>query len=257
MTDTDGDGKPNAVVVPADQPIDWNQDGDANDVDVAANVNELVSENQACDGSGLILLGHDDWNNLRYNFRGGSDFLDGVHLTVPAQPELTRDAALELSPDSDRDGVTNLLDNCVQAVNADQVDGDEDGVGDVCDNCKCAFNPGQEDADGDGAGDECGVAIGDACNPDDDGDAVPDVSDNCAFVPNTSQENADGDLAGDACDNCKCVANPSQADGDGDGAGDACDLLPQVSIGQCVEGPNLVIPQSATSCLPGVGQICI
>lgn len=40
--------------------------------------------------------------------------------------------AMETSPDTDGDGVVNVLDNCVLIPNADQADRDEDGVGDAC-----------------------------------------------------------------------------------------------------------------------------
>jgi len=33
-----------------------------------------------------ILSGHDDWQRLLYNFRGSSDFAEGVHATVPREP---------------------------------------------------------------------------------------------------------------------------------------------------------------------------
>ena len=40
--------------------------------------------------------------------------------------------AVKTSPDTDGDGVVNVLDNCVLIPNADQADRDEDGVGDAC-----------------------------------------------------------------------------------------------------------------------------
>ena len=40
--------------------------------------------------------------------------------------------AVKTSPDTDGDGVVNVLDNCVRIPNADQADRDEDGVGDAC-----------------------------------------------------------------------------------------------------------------------------
>lgn len=46
--------------------------------------------------------------------------------------ELTLDEALSLSPDSDGDGVPNLVDNCPLVANPDQEDSDGDGVGDAC-----------------------------------------------------------------------------------------------------------------------------
>ncbi|MCA9539771.1 MAG: thrombospondin type 3 repeat-containing protein [Myxococcales bacterium] len=40
-----------------------------------------------------------------------------------------------LDPDSDDDGVGDLMDNCVVEANADQADRDGNGVGDACDHC--------------------------------------------------------------------------------------------------------------------------
>jgi len=39
------------------------------------------------------LTGYNDWTSLFYQFRGSSDFANGVHLTVPDLPELTADQA--------------------------------------------------------------------------------------------------------------------------------------------------------------------
>ena len=46
--------------------------------------------------------------------------------------------------DNDSDGITNGMDNCPDAGNADQKDGDMDGKGDVCDPCPMVPNPGAE-----------------------------------------------------------------------------------------------------------------
>jgi hypothetical protein len=57
--------------------------------------------------------------------------------------------------DSDLDGVSDAVDNCLQLSNSDQADPDTDGVGTVCDNCAALFNPEQNDGDGDGIGNAC------------------------------------------------------------------------------------------------------
>ncbi|HEX8681552.1 MAG TPA: thrombospondin type 3 repeat-containing protein [Ardenticatenaceae bacterium] len=144
-------------------------------------------------------------------------------------------------PDSDADGVSDGVDNCVNTPNADQADADNDGAGDACDtdidgdgvandddNCASTPNAGQEDNDADGTGD--------VCDTDDDNDGVADEGDNCATTPNPGQEDADADGLGDICDsdddndgvadeedNCATAANPGQEDNDTDGMGDACD----------------------------------
>lgn len=103
------------------------------------------------------------------------------------------------APDSDQDGVSDIVDNCENDSNADQADFDSDG-------------------------------IGDACDPDNDNDGVDDVDDNCQFVYNSGQTDSDGDGVGDACDNAPNDSNPDQADADGDGVGDVAD--------NCVNDPN-------------------
>ena len=68
--------------------------------------------------------------------------------------------------DSDNDGITDGVDNCVNDFNPDQSNTDGDSVGDVCDNCPDDTNYGQSDVDGDGVGDVC---------------------DNCIYGPNAEQ----------------------------------------------------------------------
>ena len=62
-------------------------------------------------------------------------------------------------PDSDRDGVPDVCDNCPSVANPDQRDSDGDLVGDACDNCVDVPNLAQGDSDGDGRGDACSLEI--------------------------------------------------------------------------------------------------
>lgn len=119
------------VLTPANQPVDWNKNGDFVSTGVNADVNSIPSS--GCGANpGQVLTGFNDWANLKYNFRASTDFADGVHLTVILAPEITLEQGLSISPDSDGDGVVNLLDNCPLISNAGQEDSDGDGVGDVC-----------------------------------------------------------------------------------------------------------------------------
>lgn len=107
--------------------------------------------------------------------------------------------------DTDSDSFNDIVDNCPEQANADQLDTDSDNVGDVCDddddndgildiedNCSLISNEDQLDTDDDG--------IGDVCDEDDDNDGVLDVDDNCPLIANPNQEDSDGDGIGNACE---------------------------------------------------------
>jgi probable HAF family extracellular repeat protein len=126
------------VVVADDAPIDWNNDNDAVDTKVSGDVNNSG-------GDPTTLAGYDDWDNLVYSFKNSPNFGDGAHPRVNASREITLQEALKTSPDTDSDGVSNLIDNCMLLANPQQEDADEDGVGDLCDNCPTVFNPVQEE----------------------------------------------------------------------------------------------------------------
>jgi len=57
--------------------------------------------------------------------------------------------------DTDKDGIADCVDNCVNTPNPLQEDPDGDGFGDACDNCPSVANPTQADNDMDGIGDAC------------------------------------------------------------------------------------------------------
>ena len=56
--------------------IDWNGDGDVADGGAVSDVNKMVSA--GCDGSGTLLVGHNDWEALSYNPRASLDFSSGA-----------------------------------------------------------------------------------------------------------------------------------------------------------------------------------
>ena len=118
------------AVVTASASIDWNRDGDTSDTSVSADINSGWGGCRAQPGQ--TLTGHDDWTNLVYDFRQTVDFADGVHQSVLEADEQTFEEALEASPDTDGDGIVNLVDNCPVDPNPEQADGDANGVGDAC-----------------------------------------------------------------------------------------------------------------------------
>jgi hypothetical protein len=71
---------------------------------------------------------------LQLNFGGLSTVAGGAPIGVGTpEPELTFEAVLASSPDTDGDGVPNLLDNCPFVFNPDQADRNHNGIGDACD----------------------------------------------------------------------------------------------------------------------------
>ncbi len=79
----------------------------------------------------------------------------------------TKTNVLYVKADIDGDGVSDVLDNCVNVVNVDQIDVNGNGKGDACDdfdkdgrinsldNCPDQPNVNQRDTDSDGIGDAC------------------------------------------------------------------------------------------------------
>jgi len=59
--------------------IDWDNDGII-EASVQADINH--------DGTRTLLTGYNDWANILYNARGGTDFEDGVHITSESLVEL-------------------------------------------------------------------------------------------------------------------------------------------------------------------------
>jgi hypothetical protein len=70
---------------------------------------------------------------------------------IPCVTSGTQGGTTPASPDSDRDGVPDHLDNCPDDGNGDQVDTDLDGVGDACDLATCGNNLVEYEEECDGA----------------------------------------------------------------------------------------------------------
>lgn len=138
-------------------------------------------------------------------------------------------------PDSDGDGVPDVLDNCPTTPNPDQQDSDGDGVGDSCESCPQDPNKLQPGS--------CGCGVPDT---DSDGDGTPNCADLCPTDPNKIEPGscgcgvADLDSDNDGTPDCAdfCSSDPNKVDpgtcgcgvpdidSDGDGTPDCADLCP-------------------------------
>ncbi len=184
------------------------------------------------------------------DFDGISDLLDNCPVTWNAdQTDTDGDGAGDACIDADSDRVPDVTDNCVLVANRDQTDQDADGLGDVCDNCPTLFNPDQLDSDNNGQGDGC---------QDTDSDGVAEPFDNCPLAANPDQLDEDQDSFGDACDNCPLISNPDQADVvNPNGVGDVCDDADNDGFLDLQDNcPSIADPAQLDEDTDGAGDVC-
>ena len=172
-----------------------NRDPEQNDLDADG-------EGDACDadidGDGVL---NDDDNCVRE--------------VNPDQLDLDRDGLADACDDDlDNDGLSNEEEGQL-GTDPRRPDTDADGVSDLVDTCPLIVDPTNTDADNDG--------FGRVCDIDDDSDGIFDYQDNCLGVANPDQTDSDNNQEGDDCvddydgdgilladDNCPFHPNPDQ-----------------------------------------------
>jgi hypothetical protein len=88
-----------------------------------------------------------DSMNYRYCYRARLTSAI-VPVAAKAQPVVIGAGAVRQVTDTDKDGVPDISDNCLNVYNKDQADADHDGIGNACDNCWYVNNTDQKDVKG-------------------------------------------------------------------------------------------------------------
>ena len=176
----------------------------------------------------------------------GELYLVAVYCHALSSNQVSQNFSAGLPPyaesvDTDSDNVPDIIDNCPNDANSEQINTDGDAQGDVCDADKDndgianasdsaeLDNKICQDLDADLC-DDCAVGV-DGFGPLSDANPANDGPDNdhdgsCDAFDNDD----DNDTIADDVDNCPFDRNADQADGNGNGIGDACDSSEEVCV---------------------------
>lgn len=125
------------VGVRADQPVDWNGNGQIDSNLVEADINHVNGiDDCKMDSKSQMLSGYDDWGNIRFIMAGNprAIIVPNTLKSVRMDYGVTYESVIEMAKmvDADEDGLSNYDDNCPGIYNPNQEDSNRDGLGDIC-----------------------------------------------------------------------------------------------------------------------------
>ena len=97
---------PTGNVVDYGQGVDWNNNGSSADSLLLPDVNKIGQA--GCTGEGTVLVGYNDWANLKYNARASIDFGSGVPVGEQDKDAAQEQASFDLT-DSDHNGIRDAF----------------------------------------------------------------------------------------------------------------------------------------------------
>jgi hypothetical protein len=91
--------------------INWNRSKQGPNPTYTNNATQNINQGPTCDdGSGSLLVGHDDWSNVLYRASAALDFAGGVRTDAPEEITAEQEEELFLAADLDANGVGDATD---------------------------------------------------------------------------------------------------------------------------------------------------